>query len=132
MYLLLAFAYHCTVWNITPLMTFSTIIIYLNLSANSVFFRDACHANPGADKRCVGSSSYISMHLLQKLSNTSVSTVVLQILHDTFLGFVFRNLPKLFSSSAVSICNVFHCQIVVRLPMKFHWIFANYTLYSFG
>ena len=27
------------------------------------FFKDACHANPGADKKFVGSSSYISMHV---------------------------------------------------------------------
>ena len=37
-----------------------------------VFFKDACHANPGADKKSAGPSSYIFMHVFLNLSNTSV------------------------------------------------------------
>ena len=44
-----------------------------NSSSTPVFFKQACHANPGADKRWAGSSSYISVHLFLKFSNTSAS-----------------------------------------------------------
>ena len=47
-----------------------------NSNSTLVFFKHACHANPGADKKWAGSSSYISMHLSLKFSNTSASNAV--------------------------------------------------------
>ena len=44
-----------------------------NSSSTPVFLKQACHANPGAYKRWAGSSSYISIHLFLKFSNTSAS-----------------------------------------------------------
>ena len=41
-----------------------------------VFFKHACHANPGADRKCAGSNSYISMHVFLNFSNTSASNNV--------------------------------------------------------
>ena len=77
MYLLLAYAYLCTAWHIPPHIPFSTIS---NISTSvkssnfiSVFLKHACHANPVADRKWAGSSSYISMHLFLKFSNTSAS-----------------------------------------------------------
>ena len=32
-----------------------------NSTFTFVFFKHACHANPGADRKCAGSNSYISM-----------------------------------------------------------------------
>ena len=79
MYLLFALAYLCNALHILPLIP--SIIISLSLSVNNsnftlVFLKQACHANAGADKKCAGSSSYFSMHLFQKFSNTSASNVV--------------------------------------------------------
>ena len=36
-----------------------------------VFFKQACHANPGADKKQEGSCSYISIHLSHHTEHTS-------------------------------------------------------------
>ena len=54
------------------------------------FFRNACHTNPGADKKYAGSSSYISMHLLPKLSKLPLITVYhsARIDHDTLLTLI--------------------------------------------
>ena len=59
--LLLAFAYKWTALNIPPLMPFS-VINNMSISVNksnfaSVFFKAACHANPGAEKIFAGSYS---------------------------------------------------------------------------
>ena len=48
----------------------------------------ACHANPGANKKLAGSSPYISIHLSLKFSNTSASNNVFQN-HDTHQRFLF-------------------------------------------
>ena len=55
MHLLFASAYLCIAWHIPPLISFSTIY---NISVSgdnpnlvSVFFKQASHANPGADKK---------------------------------------------------------------------------------
>ena len=48
MYLLFAFAYLSIAWHIPPLTPVSTIN---NISGSYVFFKDACHANPGPDKK---------------------------------------------------------------------------------
>ena len=42
-----------------------------------VFFKAACHANPGAERNFAGSSSYISTQIFQKFSNTSADNDVL-------------------------------------------------------
>ena len=80
MYLLFALAYLYTALHI-PLLVPSTTIITISLSVNnsnftSVVFKQACHDNPGADKKYAGSSSYISKHLFLKFSNTSASNEV--------------------------------------------------------
>ena len=74
-YLLFALANLCIVWHIPPRMTFSIInnisILLNNSNSTSSFFKNACHANPRADKKWAGSSSYISIHLFLKFPNTS-------------------------------------------------------------
>ena len=77
-YLLFAFEYLCVAWHIPPLIPFSTSLAYhyLLIILIYVFFKQACHANPGADKKWTGSSCYISIHLFVKLSNTSASNDV--------------------------------------------------------
>ena len=54
MYLLFLFAYLCIAEHIPPLIPFSTIsnilISVINSNFILVFFKHACHANPGADK----------------------------------------------------------------------------------
>ena len=41
-----------------------------------VFFKHACHANPGNDKKGAGSTSYTLRHVFLKFSNTSASNKV--------------------------------------------------------
>ena len=52
--LLFAFAYLSTAWHIPPLIPFSTVNnisrSVINSNSTSVFFKHACHANPGAGK----------------------------------------------------------------------------------
>ena len=80
-YLLSALAYLCITWHIPRRMFFSTIskisILVNNSKSTSVFFKQACHANPGVAKKWARSSSYISIHLFLKISNTSASNNVL-------------------------------------------------------
>ena len=67
-------------WQIPPLIHYSTInsrsISVDNSNFTPVIFEPACHANPGADTKWAGSSSYISVHLSQMFSNTSASNNV--------------------------------------------------------
>ena len=42
-----------------------------------VFLKAACHANPGAEKRFAGSSSYILRHIFLEFSNTSANNNIL-------------------------------------------------------
>ena len=58
-------------------MTYSTTDTFNSISMsvkrsnfNLVFFKAACHANPGAVRKQVRSSSYISRHIFQKFSDT--------------------------------------------------------------
>ena len=55
MYLLFDFTYRCIDWHIPPHIPFSTInnksTSAINSNSTSVFFKHACHANPGADKK---------------------------------------------------------------------------------
>ena len=57
---LFAFAYLYTAWHITPLIPFPTINNILTSVNNSNFifdfFKHACHANLGAEKKWAGSS----------------------------------------------------------------------------
>ena len=75
MYLLLALAYQKMEWHIPPLIPFSTInnrstsIKRSNMTL--VFYKAACHADPGAGRNFAGSSLYISRHIFLKFSNTS-------------------------------------------------------------
>ena len=66
----IAFAYLCIAWHIPPVIPFSTInnilISVNNFSFTSVILKQACHANPGADRRWTGSSLSISIHLFLK------------------------------------------------------------------
>ena len=63
--------------DIPPLIPFSTINNISTLVNNSnfipVFFQQAFHANPGADRKIAESSSYISIHSFLKFLNTSAS-----------------------------------------------------------
>ena len=75
-------AYHLGIaWHIPPRMPFSAIsnisILVNNSNFISVFFKQACHAKPSADKKWARSSSYISIHLLLKFSNPSASNNIL-------------------------------------------------------
>ena len=66
-YLLFALAYLCIAWYISPRMPFSTInnlISIISSNFTPAFFKQACHANPSADRNWAGSSSYISIHLI--------------------------------------------------------------------
>ena len=69
----------CCLANST-LIAFS-IINNISVSVNDssstfVFFKQACHANPGADTKYTGSSSYISRHIFLKFSYISASNNV--------------------------------------------------------
>ena len=44
-----------------PLTTYQHQLIILILF--QFFFKQACHANPGADNKCVGSISYTLIHM---------------------------------------------------------------------
>ena len=61
-------------------MPFSTVnnisVLVDNSNSTLVFFKQACHANLGADKKWAGSSSYISIDLFLKFSNISASNNV--------------------------------------------------------
>ena len=59
-YLLFALAYLCVAWQVPPLVPFpiiSSISIFVNNSNSTpVFFKQACHANPGGDTKYAESS----------------------------------------------------------------------------
>ena len=97
-YLLFALAYLCIAWQIPPLIPFSTInstsISVNNSYFTFVFFKYACHANPGADKKWAGSSSYISIQLSLNFSKTSASN---NISHWTYKSWYS---PRFFISYA--------------------------------
>ena len=61
-----------------------------NSNFATVFFKQACHANIGADKKWAGSSSYISRHLFLKFSKTSASNNhhFQHTDHDIHVGFL--------------------------------------------
>ena len=55
-----------------------------------VFFKAACHANPGAERNFLGSSSYISTHISTVFKHFEHTN------HDIILNFFFQNAYKLF------------------------------------
>ena len=57
-----------------------------------VFYKTACHANPGAEKIFEGSSSYIPRHVFQKIPNISANNYVSLWIYKP------RYSPKLFIS----------------------------------
>ena len=79
--LMFAVAFRCIVWHISSVIPFSTFneisISVNNCNFTIVFFKNACHNNPGADKKWAGSSSYIPISLLRTFSNTFASNNVL-------------------------------------------------------
>ena len=65
------------VLRVVPFSTINNISKSVNNSnLVPIFFKQACHANPGADKKRAGSSLYISIHLFLKYSNKSASSNV--------------------------------------------------------
>ena len=102
-------------WYIPPLISFSTIsnifTFVHNFNFTSVFFRYACQANPGADKRM-----HDQAHIFQCICCKRFWIPLLivayhysRIDHDT----VLRSYSKIFPDSShmlvVSICDVFRC-----------------------
>ena len=78
--LLLASTYQWIAWHIPPLLHFSTTNNILILVKRSnlllVFYKAACHANPGVVRKQAGSSSYVPRHLFRKYSNTVANNKV--------------------------------------------------------
>ena len=75
-------------------MSVSAKISYFTL----LFFKAACHANPGAEKNFAGSSLYILIHIFLKFSNTSANNKMYHLEdtnHDILLNVLFQNLYKL-------------------------------------
>ena len=71
MYLLLAFAYRCIASHIPPLIPFLPLITYQYQLLILILFLSFLRIIViliGAEKMLAGSGSYISMHLLRKLS----------------------------------------------------------------
>ena len=91
MHLLFALAYLCIALHIPPLApssNVSSISEFVNNSNSTpIFFKHACHANPVAEKKLAGSSSYFSMHLSLHLQ--VVMHQIEHISHDTHIDFLF-------------------------------------------
>ena len=75
MYLLLAFAYQQIKLYFPLLIPLPTInntwILVKRSNFTSVFFKAACHANPGAERNFTGSNSYIIRHISKALKYIS-------------------------------------------------------------
>ena len=96
MYFLFPFAYIYIAGHIPPLILFSTIN-YILISINDsnftpVIFKQACHADPGADKKWTGSISYISIHLHLQ----GIMYHFNHINHEIHLSFLFLDLQVFF------------------------------------
>ena len=97
-YLLFALVYLFIDWHIHPLIP-ASIINNISISVNNskfanVFFKHACHANPGADKKREGSSPYISIYFQKHLQAIMYHTE--HTSHDTHQDYLFQILPILF------------------------------------
>ena len=128
--------YQWIAWHIPPLIPFSTISSIStsinNYISTPVFFWHTCHSNHGVSRMCAGSSSYISMHWLWKLLNTSVSNSTLLCTYRTQYS---SKLCVLKSSQILFHLFIQHswclplsdcCKIVSYLAMMFHWISVKY------
>ena len=65
-----------------------------------VFFKDARHVNPGAEKKRAGLSPYVSRHIFRKLLNTSVSNNVSLRTYKSWYSpnaFISKSLQTLFT-----------------------------------
>lgn len=134
---------HCITYSASDsFFTICSISILVN-NSNSilVFFKYACHTNPGTDKYWARSSSYVSMYFfLQKFSDIFVSNNASLWTCKSWWS------PRSFSSKSfqtfhvfvINICNVFdvyicnvfdissYCKILFYLQILFHWIFVGY------
>ena len=123
MYLLLAFAYHYTEWHIPPLIPFSTINnISMSVKRSRftlVFFKVACHANPGAERNFAGSSLYILIHIF----------LIFQI-HQLTKMYHFEHIQIMIFSWIfyVKIFTNFLCVWVICISYitMLHWVFPNH------
>ena len=71
-----------------PSLTYLYFLIILVLLLSSL--KQACHANPDAEKKWAGSSSYISIHLFLKFSSINLQAIMYHFEHtdnDIDLGF---------------------------------------------
>ena len=70
---------HPNIEDMTILYFYHNLNISISLKRSNftlVFFKAACHANPGAERSFAGSSSYISRHIFLKFSNASANNKV--------------------------------------------------------
>ena len=122
-----AFAFQWIAWHILiPISTNSTISLFFNnLNSISLFFRHASHANPGADKKYAGSSSYILMYLLHSFLIHLLVIVYhcARIDHNNLLNLYSKVFPDTFYMFIVSTYNVFHCQITIEFFLDWQWRF---------
>ena len=109
-------------YHILPLIAFSTannILIPLKRSNfNLVFFRTACHANPGADIKFTGSSLCISRHIFRKFSNSSANNNVLLWTYKSRYSsnfFYFKIFTHSFCMPIIWISNIFHTELTVKI-----------------
>ena len=83
------------IYHIFPLIPFSTItIISIAVKRSNfalVYFKAACHANPGAESTFTGSGSHIWRKIFLKFSKTSADNNVSHEYtnHDIILNFLF-------------------------------------------
>ena len=98
MYLLLVFTYQWIVLHISPLVPF---LAFINISV-----KVSSLANPGAERKRIGSSPHISRNIFQKLLNRLAIVVMYQFehaSHDNHQMFFFLNL--LFYFILLHVCN---------------------------
>ena len=113
------FACWCTAWHIPsliPCFTISSISVSIsNSSSTSVFFRNICHANPGANKTFVISSTY----------NYTLAAEAFQYIHCNIVSIcTYKSwyCPRFFilkSSQASNVTLLLNCNNIL-------WNFANY------
>ena len=78
-----------------PFSTINRISISVSSSSfTSVFFKAACHANPGAERNFTGYKWQILKHIVLKFSKTPVKSNITN--HDIHLNVLFQNLYKFF------------------------------------
>ena len=92
--------------------------IFVNSSNfTPAFSKQACYANPGADKKWAESSSYILIHLFLSFSNTSASNNVLLWTYRSWY------LPRFFNSNSSNIFWVCICFVIQILQIFFEHVY---------